>query len=434
MLIFVLNLFILQLNNDSIRYQQTPAHLTEQVADITSRVSKYLLTVKQHKPHLWQNVYVLSPNGTDRLGKPVPDVILSLNQYVQKSQLPMSVATKERIYFGGLSVEIAGITYRVYAHRIFSFLSGDYMAAFFQEFAYSILISAFLISFPLSFLLAYLVVGPIKRLQQATRDISNNINDKNNLQSLLARNDEFAELAKDFSAMSEQIGQQLSSRTRLISDVSHELRTPLSRMQIAIGIADNKLNEDGLNSELKRIKLEADRMNLMLSELLDFTRIDNLHCRKGNEYIDMHQFVTTLINDAKFEAEQVGISVDSSLQKGIYMLGNKVELLSCLENIIRNAIRYAKSNIHVYCHKHELDGQIKITIKDDGEGVPEEEINTIFDAFYRPELARARKSGGVGLGLSIAEKAVAAHLGKIWAENILPNGFAVHIELPIKSA
>jgi len=122
--------------------------------------------------------------------------------------------------------------------------------------------------------------------------------------------------------------------------------------------------------------------------------------------------------------------------KGLFIEGNKVELLSCLENILRNAIRYAKSSIHINCDKAKKGDDILISIFDDGKGVPEQDLEKIFSAFYRPDLARSRQSGGVGLGLSIAQKAIAVHSGKISAENIKANGkikgFAIHIALPIK--
>jgi len=443
-LIFIACLFILQLNNDSIRYQKTPEHLSQQVESSRARVMGYLAKNSNHLKHAnanWKNVYLLSADGKDALGKPVPDIMLSLDRYVQKNQQLMSVVSNDKIIYGGLALTTGQDNYRVYIRRIFSYLSGDYMRSFFQEFAYSILIATFLISFPLSFLLAWLVVAPIKRLQQATRDISINIQDRKNLNTLLARKDEFAELAKDFQTMTEEIEQQLCSRTRLISDVSHELRSPLTRMKIAIAIADNKLNKDGKNSELQRIKLEADRMNVILSDLLSFTKTGDLHSYQTIEKIQLKQLIALLMNDAQFEAEQVGVQITSSFAedvfvKGLFIEGNKVELLSCLENILRNAIRYAKSSIHINCDKAKKGDDILISIFDDGKGVPEQDLEKIFSAFYRPDLARSRQSGGVGLGLSIAQKAIAVHSGKISAENIKANGkikgFAIHIALPIK--
>lgn len=282
----------------------------------------------------------------------------------------------------------------------------------------------FLVSFPLSFLLAWWVVNPIKKLRSASTDISKDIRNKQKLHALLNRNDEFAELAKDLEAMRQQIEEQLSARTRLISDVSHELRSPLTRMQIAIGIANQNISSN--KNEFERIKLEADRMNLMLTELLDYTKLDTY--QRQVEDIDLERLLLALVDDARFEAEQVGVSINSDLQPGLIIQGNRLELLSCLENIVRNAIRYATKNILFKCAESGSD--IVIEICDDGKGVPEADVEKIFDAFYRPDLARSRQSGGVGLGLAIAKKAIDSHGGRITAQNIRPHGFLIKIIIP----
>jgi len=432
-LVFVINLFVLQLSSTSVSQQELPSHLIKQVATVKVRIEHYFDKQSNQgkiEHFRYKNIYLLSDEGTDRFGKIVPNLVLSLEQYREETQQLVSVVTKEMILFGGMEIEIDEKTYRIYISRAFKYFSETYLSSFFQNFVYSILVSMFLISFPLSFLLAWFVVRPIKSLKQASKDISKDITDKKNLTSLLKRKDEFADLAMDFETMRLQLEQQLSSRIRLISDVSHELRSPLVRMQMAIGIANNKLNKDKQNSELERIKLEADRMNLMLTELLDFTKIDNLQYQQNNENISINHILNILINDAKFEAEQVGINIEADIKGEFPLVGSQMGLSSCFENIVRNAIRYANKSVFVQCQQSPQNDATLITIRDDGDGVPDADIEHIFDAFYRPELDRCRKSGGVGLGLSIAQKVISVHCGKIWAENISPSGFAIHIELP----
>jgi len=432
-LVFVINLFILQVSSTSVSQQKLPSHLVKQVATAKERIEHYFEKQSnlEKVEHLrYKNIYLLSADGSDRFGKIVPNLVLSLEQYREDSQHQVSVVNKERILFGGMTIEVDGQTYRIYISRAFKYFSETYLSSFFEKFVYSILVSMFLISFPLSFMLAWFVVRPIKSLKQASKDISKDIRKRKNLKSLLDRQDEFADLAADFETMRLQLEQQLDSRIRLISDVSHELRSPLVRMQMAIGIANNKLNKDKQNSELERIKLEADRMNLMLTELLDFTKIDNLQYQQNNETVSINHILNILINDAKFEAEQVGINIEADIKGEFSIVGNQMGLSSCFENIVRNAIRYAKTNVLVRCHQSIQAGAIIISIIDDGDGVPEKDIEHIFDAFYRPELDRSRQSGGVGLGLSIAQKVVSVHSGKISAENVSPSGFAIHIELP----
>jgi len=432
-LVFVINLIILQVSSTHVSLQELPPHLIKQVATSKERIEKYFekgKNLKRIEHPRYFNIYLLSSDGTDRFGKVMPKLVLTLDQYRKETQQLVSVVNKARILFGGMTIEVDGQVYRIYISRAFRYFSETYLYSFFQEFVYSILVSMFLISFPLSFLLAWFVVRPIKSLKQATKDISKDITNRKHLKSLLDREDEFADLATDFETMRLQLEQQLSSRIRLISDVSHELRSPLVRMQMAIGIANNKLNKDKQNSELERIKLEADRMNLMLTELLDFTKIDNIQYQQNNEKVSINHILNILINDAKFEAEQVGINIEADIKGDFYIIGNQMGLSSCFENIVRNSIRYAKKNVLVSCHQVNRSDAILITIRDDGDGVPKEDIEHIFGAFYRPELDRSRKSGGVGLGLSIAQKVVSVHSGKIWAENISPRGFAIQIELP----
>jgi len=434
-LTFILHLLILQMTDESTRYERTSEKLLQQLEYTKERMQLYIAKDENkklsHHPRV-EHIFLLQEDGTDWLGKPVPKLLVSLNKRVNNRKKIFSVIANDRIIYGGITIVEKGESYRIYVRRIFSYLSQDYMASFFREFAYSILISVFLISFPLSFFLAWFVVSPIKRLRAASREISKDIKNKQSIESLLLGKGEFAELAKDFEAMRQQIEQQFSARSRLISDVSHELRSPLARMQIAIGIANNKLNKDEKNTELERIKLEADKMNCMLTELLDYSKIDNLQDENLDELIDIKKLFLNLVDDAKFEAEQVGVTIATKLPENVFIKGSKLSLLSCFENIVRNAIRYANSNIKLTCYNNETKNVISIIISDDGSGVPPEDINQIFDAFYRPELDRSRQSGGVGLGLSIASKAVAAHDGRIWAENDQPKGFSIHIEFPLK--
>jgi len=441
-LIFTFNLFVIQLNNDSIHYQRMPPHLHHKLVltknKLIATLEKKIIKHKSRK-RFWRNVYLIDDAGVDYFGKNVPDLLISLNRHVDKGQHEMSVVEKRKIFFGGLSLHHQSKKYRVYIGQKFSYLSRSYIGSFFRKFAQNLLISTFIISFPLSFVLAWLFTRPIKKLQLATKDIAEDVSNRRNLQALLTRRDEFGELAQDFESMSQHIESQLHSKNRLLSDVSHELRSPLARLQIALAIAENKLTKASVNgesssNELNRIKLEAERMNLMLTGLLDYAKVDAPSHVNHFEQVDIKRLLTLVINDANFEAQQQNIVITTDLADNLNMVADQAALLSCLENILRNAIRYASNKITVSSYNRNAQNrgqdQLMITISDDGEGITSGDINQIFDAFYRPNLDRARHSGGVGLGLSIAKKAVMIHSGKIWAENLQPQGFAIHIQLP----
>jgi len=432
---------MIQLNSDGIHYRKMPPHLHNKLiltkdkllAVLKNSSREHNYRNKRQRKNRWRNVYLIDTAGVDYLGKTVPDLLNTLNQHVVNGQEVMSVAEKRNVFFGGIPLSYHNKKYRLYMNQRFSVLTRNYIGSFFRRFAIKLLISIFVISFPLSFLLAWIVTRPIKKLQLATKDISEDVTNRRNLQILVNRRDEFGELAQDFELMSQHIESQLQSKNQLLSNVSHELRSPLARLQIALAIAAKKMDKDSNSHEFERIKREADRMNLMLAGLLDFAKVEASNNGNQFELVDIKKLLTVLIKDANFEAQQQNITVVAELEDKLLVFGEQGALMSCLENILRNSIRYAKKQINVCSYALQEKNQMKITINDDGDGVAITEVDKIFDAFYRPNVDRSRDSGGAGLGLSIAKKAVTAHSGKIWAENLEPRGFSIHIILPVKS-
>jgi len=439
-LVFTVHFFIIQINNEGIHYRNMPPHLHNKLILTKDKLKGalennnrgYNYRNKRQRKNPWRNVYLIDTAGVDYLGKTVPKLLYTLNQQVVSGQRVMSVAEKRNVFFGGIPLFYQNKEYRVYMNQRFSVLTRNYIGSFFRKFAIKLLISVFIISFPFSFLLAWIVTRPIKKLQLATKDISEDVTNRKNLQVLVNRRDEFGELAQDFELMSQHIESQLQSKNQLLSNVSHELRSPLARLQIALAIAAKKMDKDSNGHEFERIKREADRMNLMLAGLLDFAKVEASNHTNQFELVDIKKLLTVLLKDVNFEAQQQNITVAAELADNLLVLGEQGALLSCLENILRNAIRYANKKINVYSYAEKEKNQMVITISDDGDGVATVDIDKIFDAFYRPNVDRSRHSGGVGLGLSIAKKAVAAHSGKIWAENLEPIGFSIHILLPVK--
>lgn len=433
-LVFLVTFFFAEKNNDRIRYQETPQHLDQQIDDSLIRIAKYLAIdeYRNRDTHpTFPHFFVIGPDNKDLFGKPLPTGMLELDKYVATVKTNMSVIDKEKILYGGTRFVDRNTEYRVYIRRIISYLSNDYMTAFYKESAVYIIASTFFVSFPLSFLMAWLVVRPIKKLRHSTREVSLDVKNRSGIESLHNRNDEFGDLAQDFSSMVEQIEQQLTARSRLISDVSHELRSPLTRMQIAIGLANKKYNKDGDIAELGRIKLEADRMNWMLTELLDLSRLDTLSSPQDRVKINLNRLIDNIVSDAIFEAEQTNIQLYTTHHDDVEIYGNRSGLISCIENIIRNAIRFAKTSIKIEVEKSQIADFATITIQDDGNGIPESETEKIFNAFHRPDEDRSRQSGGVGLGLAIAKKAIDIHQGNISAKNAKPHGLIVTIHLPL---
>lgn len=272
--------------------------------------------------------------------------------------------------------------------------------------------------------LARYLVKPVRELRQATKkladgDLQTRINSK--------RGDELGRLARDFDEMSERIETLITSQQRLTRDISHELRSPLARMNVALEIAKSKAN-NGNESLLNRIENESIRLNEMISNILTLSKLETRSETVEKTEVNLTKLFENLVTDSNFEAAGQGKSVEIVKKDDVRILGNERLLQSAIENVIRNAVRYTKDKVELTLEKNE--STVSIKIRDYGEGIPEENLKEIFRPFYRVSEARDRKSGGIGLGLSITEQAVHAHQGCVSAKNV-GDGLLVEISLPI---
>ncbi|HVW84433.1 MAG TPA: ATP-binding protein, partial [Bryobacteraceae bacterium] len=225
--------------------------------------------------------------------------------------------------------------------------------------------------------------------------------------------------------MAERIDQLLKSQRRLLQDISHELRSPLARLGVAVELARGGGDAP---TALNRVEREADRLNTLVGELIQVTRAEGDPAGLVTESVQLDELVNVILDDVRIEADRRGITLRPHLEDG-EMQGNPELLRRAIENIIRNAIRYSPEGAQVDVTLTRLNNVFRVGVRDYGEGVPEESLASIFDPFYRVEKDRGRTSGGVGLGLAIAKRAVELHHGSMRAMNMHP-GLRVEIDLP----
>ncbi len=240
--------------------------------------------------------------------------------------------------------------------------------------------------------------------------------------------DEFARLARDFDEMAERIESLVTSEKRLTQDISHELRSPLARMNVALELARVKANPE-TKSLLERIETESYRLNEMISRLLILSKLETRSENFEKTELNLTKIVKQIAADADFEAQANKKSVKVLQNDAVKIFGNENLIRSAVENVLRNAVTYSKGETKVEVSLKKNGKNAELIVRDYGEGVPENEIANLFRPFYRVHTARDRKTGGIGLGLAIAERAVNAHDGKIAAKN-LEDGLAVQISLP----
>jgi signal transduction histidine kinase len=240
------------------------------------------------------------------------------------------------------------------------------------------------------------------------------------------RNDEIGDLARAFDQMADRIETLLNAERRLLQDVSHELRSPLARLRFALQLARSSADP---KAALARVDKEVDRLATLVGELLQVTRAEGDPDSRNISAIELGEFLTALVEDCKIEAHARGCEIDLHAPGRMLWAGDRELLHRAIENIVRNAVHHAPGGSKVDVELTADGTDAVIRVRDFGQGVPEEHLLSIFRPFYRVEEDRNRNNGGVGLGLAIAKRAVAAHNGGIRAVNADP-GLMIEVRLP----
>jgi two-component system sensor histidine kinase CpxA len=286
-----------------------------------------------------------------------------------------------------------------------------------------LLLVTMLISTPFLLWLAWALSQPARRLQKAAERVAKGQFEQD--KRLEKGPKEFRKTGQSFNQMVGSLNTMISGQQRLLSDISHELRSPLTRLRMATALATRKQGE---SSELSRIDMEAERLEQMISELLELSRIQ-VNSHQEREETDAYSLWFDILEDAKFEAEHLNKNLTYSGLEEIAVFGNPNLLMSAVENVIRNAIKYGNDIITINLTENQKT--ITIHVDDNGEGVPDDELQDIFKPFYRVSTARDRSSGGTGLGLAITESAIRQHNGTILASKSPLGGLRMTISLPI---
>ncbi len=280
------------------------------------------------------------------------------------------------------------------------------------------------------FWLSRYLTTPLIRLRKASRELAGGDLSARVGPVLEKRADEFADLARDFDLMAERIETLVQSQRRLLQDISHELRSPLARLNVSLELARKQSGPDA-GSSLDRIEREAERMDQLIGQLLSLTRLEGDADLIVREPVDLAALLSEVCADADFEASNRHRRVRVSHSDPCVVTGSSELLRSAVENVIRNAVRYTPEKTEVEVKQLlQENSRVAILVRDQGPGVPEEALPQLFRPFYRVGDARDRESGGIGLGLSIAERMVRLHGGTIAASNQPTGGLLIEISLP----
>ncbi len=377
---------------------------------------------------IFRRVYVVDENGKEARGRVPPPEVHDILDHLSADNPFYLTHHDDKAYAGryllladGGAVKIASFSTPFYGSWVAWRLN-------FQG-NWPLYLISMLISGIACFIFARHMSRDIHTLQKATQDIARGDLSVRLAPTFANRKDELADLSRDFDNMTERLETSMEEQRRLIKDVSHELRSPLARLQLALGLAQKKANPE-TRDNLARVKSAADYLNDLITTILSFPTNEQEKWELSDT-MDIKVMLETLVDDFALEAKEKSVKmrfqpqVDEAL---VATHGNT--LISMFENIIGNALHYTYRDTVIEVRLEQQGQYCLASVLDQGPGVPDDKLHSIFEPFYRTDEARDRASGGYGLGLSIAQRTAELHHGQITASNRSKGGLCVAILLP----
>ncbi len=299
-----------------------------------------------------------------------------------------------------------------------------------------------LVAAAISAVLAWSLSRPLRLLSQAFAAAAAGRLELRVAPRLGRQRDEFAQLARDYDRMAQQLQALLGAQRRLLHDVSHELRSPLARLQTAVGLLQQ--SPDHAAMALRRIEREVQRLDQLVGEVLTLARLEAGAPLGERHEIDVVALLASVAEDARFEARSRGRELRFASTHPAVMLSAHGELLlRAFENVIRNAVKYTAegSTVEVVCRVDTgqqeqplplAQLQLQVDVSDRGPGLPPEALQRIFEPFVR--VAGGVPAEGYGLGLAITHRAVQAHGGAVAARARTGGGLTLRFTLPLSGA
>ncbi|WP_223591833.1 sensor histidine kinase [Neobacillus bataviensis] len=289
----------------------------------------------------------------------------------------------------------------------------------------------------LSYLMSRRILKPINQMSEAASKIS-----AGNLDFHLEpiRKDELGKLVKSFDEMRKKLKksadlreQYENNRRELIANISHDLKTPITSIRGYVeGIKDGVANtKEKLERYLDTIHVKATHMDRLINELFLFSKLDVNSVPFNFEKVELNLFLEDYLEEIRLDLSDEGTQIVMVTNFRIAVFIDRDKIIRVINNIIFNSVKYIeKGKCRIQISFKEQGKMVKVSICDNGPGVPADEIANIFDRFYRGDPSRSSDTGGSGLGLAIAAQIIQAHGGEIWAENSSGGGLSIHFTLP----
>lgn len=294
-------------------------------------------------------------------------------------------------------------------------------------------IVSLLVSSILGFLLSSYFLKPVKILRDTMEKIRQDPQTQVHVPAITT-NDELSDLAIIFNDVIDRIRMYIEQQERFVEDVSHELRTPVAVIEGHLnmlnrwGKDDPEILEESIHASLQ----EIERMKSLVQEMLDLSRAEQVDVYYSNETANAKEVTYQVFNNFKLLYPEFTFTLDDDLptERILKIYRNHFEQILII--IMDNAVKYSTERKEVHLSISSTLNEFEVAIQDFGEGIPDEDIDKVFNRFYRVDKARARTKGGNGLGLSIAYKLLESYKGHISVESSLGKGTIFRVYIPMQ--
>lgn len=250
---------------------------------------------------------------------------------------------------------------------------------------------------------------------------------------IIDTNDELEDMARIFNVMLDRMRLYTEQQEQFVEDVSHELRTPVAVIEGHLSMLNRWGKDDPeiLDESLAASMQEISRMKTLVQEMLDLSRAEQVDVHYGNERTNGKQVVHQVFNNFKMIHPEFVFILDDDLDEEVVLKIYRNHFEQILIIIMDNAVKYSTERYEIHLSISRTMDEFEIAVQDYGEGIAPEDLDKVFNRFYRVDKARARTKGGNGLGLSIAQKLIDSYKGRVTVESSLGQGTIFRIFIPI---
>nr|WP_239535601.1 HAMP domain-containing sensor histidine kinase [Dyella kyungheensis] len=241
--------------------------------------------------------------------------------------------------------------------------------------------------------------------------------------------EELTQLASDFDAMAERIEALVAHDRSVLQDLSHELRSPLARLHLILDLAQRSGTPEEASRYFLQAEQEISRLDDMTGEMLALSRLEGGIPGVNREPVDVTALLGESVRRAGLEAKERNITLELIESAPAVVSGNELLLERAFDNLIANAIKFSPRGGRVELKAQAVGSRVDVSVRDNGPGVPETELGSLFRPLFRG--SNAARADGHGLGLAIVQRVVKAHGGDIQAANVEGGGLRVSLQLPL---